>query len=134
MRESNPELHRKRVSKSLTGKFGELSRRWKGEEAGYVAKHIWLSNNYEKPSACEKCGTEKFSRLEWANKSGKYLRNRKDYLALCPSCHRRMDFGNTCKKGHEFTKDNTYIRKEGWRVCRKCSKEAKKRYAKNYKV
>lgn len=34
-----------------------------------------------------------------------------------------------CKNGHEFTKENTRITKEGWRNCRKCCsiKEAKRR-------
>ena len=26
-----------------------------------------------------------------------------------------------CPKGHEFTPENTYRRKNGWRVCKKCS-------------
>lgn len=28
-----------------------------------------------------------------------------------------------CKNGHEFTEENTIIRREGWRGCRTCSRE-----------
>ncbi len=31
-----------KVSLSLVGKTGVLSRRWLGDEAGYVAKHMWI--------------------------------------------------------------------------------------------
>lgn len=32
-----------------------------------------------------------------------------------------------CKRGHEFTSENTYIRRTGWRECRTCSREAQRR-------
>lgn len=34
-----------------------------------------------------------------------------------------------CKRGHEFTPENTIIRKNGWRNCRKCSDMSRKKYA-----
>lgn len=49
MRETNPELHRQRVSESLIGKYGEQSRRWKGGGAGYVAIHLWFWKSLHKP-------------------------------------------------------------------------------------
>jgi hypothetical protein len=30
------------ISNSLTGIFGERARRWKGNEASYVSKHMWI--------------------------------------------------------------------------------------------
>ncbi len=36
-----------------------------------------------------------------------------------------------CKKGHEFNKENTYIRPDGWRACKICKKKAKLRFNKN---
>lgn len=33
-----------------------------------------------------------------------------------------------CKNGHEFTDSNTMIRKQGWRMCRKCHEAACNRY------
>jgi len=60
MREGNPELHRQRVSESLRGN----RRRWKGDSASYVAKHMWLTKHYAKPNYCEGCGRTDASRLE----------------------------------------------------------------------
>lgn len=128
MRESNPELHRQRVSASLRGKFGSRSRRWKGEDAGYVAIHLWLTKHYYKGDHCEHCGTTTFSRLEWSNISGKYHRDRADWQVLCPSCHRKFDGSNMCKNGHLYTQDNTYINCRGHRECRICRAEAQRRY------
>lgn len=128
MRESNPELHRQRVSESLIGKIGPQARRWLGDNAGYVAKHMWIVKYYGNAEKCEKCGNPSASRYEWANISGLYKRDRDDYMQLCPSCHRRMDYGNYCKRGHEFTPENTYWRKEGWRVCKICQTERFKKW------
>ena len=95
MREREPGLHRQRVSDSLRGEFGSNSRRWKGEDAGYVAKHLWLIKHYGKAHKCEQAGCvfENPKRYEWHNVSGKYKRDRNDYVQLCPSCHRKIDMG-----------------------------------------
>lgn len=117
-----------KVSKSLIGRFGELARRWKGEDAGYTAKHLWIVKHHGKASMCDECGTKNASRYEWSNISGEYKRDRSDYRQLCPSCHRKIDQGNYCRKGHEYTPENTYVRKEGWRVCKSCHQEAHKKW------
>jgi len=36
-----------------------------------------------------------------------------------------------CPKGHEFTPENTYMRKEGWKSCRICRNEASDRCRSN---
>ena len=46
---------RENISNSLKGRFGEESRRWKGDKSGYVSKHLWLSKHYDKEK-CEHCG------------------------------------------------------------------------------
>jgi len=127
MREINKALHSQRVSKSLIGKFGEYSRRWKGENAGYVAIHIWVRKHLPMPFHCEICRKKRsqVSRLEWANKTGKYLRVRNDWLVLCPPCHRIFDAKTHCKHGHEYTPENTYRNCRGHRECRTCKYERK---------
>jgi len=35
-----------------------------------------------------------------------------------------------CKNGHEYTKENTYLRNNGWRYCKICRYEAGKRASK----
>ena len=83
--------------------FGEKHFNWKGEDVGYFGLHTWLKKVLGKPKVCsnESCFYPRFNergkwmekpkRYEWANISGKYLRDVKDYFQLCPSCHRKYD-------------------------------------------
>lgn len=100
------ESSKKLISESLCGKFGEKSRRWKGNNASYVAKHMWIVKHYGKANKCEQKGChypkvvdagrkiiEQPKRYEWANISGEYKRDRSDWVMLCPSCHRKIDMG-----------------------------------------
>lgn len=69
---------------------------WKGEEASYSAKHLWIKWRYGNPERCEFCGVEgRLSKghwtIHWANISGKYLRDRSDYHGLCRKCHHHFD-------------------------------------------
>lgn len=68
---------------------GENSRFWKGSNIAYSTVHIWLLNNFKK-EFCELCGI-KDKRMEWANISGEYKRDRFDFLSLCKSCHFKFD-------------------------------------------
>jgi hypothetical protein len=84
---------------------GKRSSVWKGDNAGYGAKHIWIVAHFGKASKCENPNCfyprkdmrgyimEKPKRFEWANISGKYKRRRNDWKELCPSCHRKYDEG-----------------------------------------
>ncbi len=78
----------------------EKTPRWKGELAGKSAKHKWLDNHFGKPQICENPHCLKKSKVfEWCLKrGGSYSRNRKDYLRLCRSCHRKYDW-NEAKRG-----------------------------------
>ena len=104
-----------KISASLRNMTAEQSRAWKGQEAGYHAVHLWLTAHYDKGSVCEACGTDRASRLEWANISGEYKRERSDYKVLCPSCHRLMDINGKCRKGHPYTPESTKINSRGHR-------------------
>ena len=69
--------------------YGEKSPSWKGEQAGYDAKHSRIKRLWNKTGKCEKCNQEKYT--EWSNNSGKFLRNRSDWEELCIRCHRIKD-------------------------------------------
>lgn len=71
----------------------EKSKYWKGEEGGYSAKHKWLYKYYGKANRCENIYCESVNKkmFHWANISGEYKRNRKDFLMLCVPCHRTLD-------------------------------------------
>lgn len=93
----------KRVAKP--GKL-DKSVSWKGDNAGYYAIHEWLKVNFGKADCCENLDCVyprrngsgsilvKPKRFEWAylGKRG-FSRNRKLYIKLCCSCHRKYDMG-----------------------------------------
>lgn len=62
---------------------------WKGDNAGYSAIHYWIYRQLGKAKKCSNCGSIK--KCGWANISGKYLRDIKDYKPLCYSCHSYFD-------------------------------------------
>jgi hypothetical protein len=65
---------------------------WKGDGVGYSALHGWVRRALGSPSCCERCGTTKAKRYEWANKSLQYRRDLTDWERLCASCHRKDGF------------------------------------------
>lgn len=112
----------------MIGRKGEHANAYK-HSTSYHAIHNWLAENFVKPDKCERCGKSEVSRLEWANISGKYLRERDDFMVLCPSCHRKMDLKKDyCKNGHPRNSDNCFYGRNGWIVCRQCLRDANKRY------
>lgn len=66
---------------------------WKGDKAGYWARHRWLDKNIGRPKKCDSCGDTTKSRYEWANISGNYYRDPNDYIRLCKKCHVAYDKG-----------------------------------------
>lgn len=70
-------------------KFGKKNPNWKGDSVGYTALHRWFRRNYPPPKRCADC--KKVKKLEAANKSGKYLRDPRDWEYLCRRCHMRKD-------------------------------------------
>lgn len=127
------EESKQRIRQSVTGRYGEKSRAWKGDKAGYVAIHCWVKIHFAKKDHCEQCGRKppEISRLESANISGKYFRIKSDWLTLCTSCHLKRDFRlriKACPQGHEYNKETTYFNNRGHRGCRICRKKADKKY------
>jgi hypothetical protein len=59
------------------------------ENNTYDSLHYWVRKHNGKPSFCEECNSTK--NVEWANKSGKYLKDLTDWIRLCRTCHRKHD-------------------------------------------
>lgn len=78
----------------LPDNFGENHPLWKGEKCSYTALHNWIRLKLGELGKCEKCGTTKAKKYEWANKDHLYKRNKNDWIRLCTKCHRRYDYEN----------------------------------------
>jgi len=74
----------------------ELCPTWKGENAGYQAKHSWIKRMFGSPETCEECKKTGLcgKKIQWANISQEYKRIRSDWRRLCTSCHRIFDKHN----------------------------------------
>ena len=93
---SNSLRGRNSWNKGLTFLVREQNPNWKGENASYGAKHSRIRHIFEKPKNCEHCNKvgEKVNgrwNIHWANVSGKYKINRKDWFGLCVKCHAKLD-------------------------------------------
>ena len=73
--------------------IGKENINWKGNKVGYYALHCWVERTLGKPEGCVSCGTKK-GRLEWANRSYRYLRDVNDWIPLCKRCHASYDKDN----------------------------------------
>lgn len=82
---------------------GDRHANWTGDKVSYEGIHGWIAWNFGKANKCENSEC-KYPRLNmrgklmlapkkfhWANKTGKYLRDRSDWMMLCPSCHSLHD-------------------------------------------
>lgn len=101
------------------GKFVKI-----GSEYTYNGLHARVKRCLGVPKKCENCGVIGDRMYHWANKSGEYREDIDDWLRLCVPCHRKYDwskrgYGNSCRHGHEYTDDNSYIYK-GIRHCKAC--------------
>jgi hypothetical protein len=72
-------------------KIGAESPHWKGDDVSYSGLHHWVRKTLGKPDRCAHCGEKKGKRFEWANISGKYLRDTSDWMPLCGACHYKYD-------------------------------------------
>jgi uncharacterized protein with PIN domain len=84
-----PEVRKKMSDHSA--RKGKIPYNFKHENAGYNAIHAWIRKHYGRAFKCFKCKTQLAKKYEWANVSGKYLRDINDYLQLCSSCHAIFD-------------------------------------------
>lgn len=72
---------------------GEKNGNWKGINSKYTASHMWMYSTYGQPKKCENCGRDNLEGkfINWANISGKYKRERDDWIRLCRKCHTSFD-------------------------------------------
>jgi len=72
---------------------GENHPLWKGDKVGYTGLHDWISVHWGKARNyfC-KCGKQG---LDWANITGIYSRDRKNWEPMCRSCHKKFDHADT---------------------------------------
>lgn len=90
-----PKQTKEQIKKRVDKMMGNMNPSWKGDSVGYGGVHSWIRNTYGKAIYCENktCTYKNPKRYEWANISGKYLRDRTDYIMLCKSCHCFFDKG-----------------------------------------
>jgi hypothetical protein len=62
---------------------------WKGDDAGYIARHEWVHRRLPKPEKCQNCHNKKA--IDLANISGEYKRDITDWWYLCRTCHMNID-------------------------------------------
>jgi endogenous inhibitor of DNA gyrase (YacG/DUF329 family) len=89
----SPEMIEKRILACKLSSSGEKSYMWKGDDVGYRGLHSWIRKKLGRPDTCEHCGKIGLTghKINWANRSGKYLRDTSDWLRLCVKCHREYD-------------------------------------------
>tara|TARA_R110000868_G_scaffold135380_2_gene347867 strand:- start:1861 stop:2295 length:435 start_codon:yes stop_codon:yes gene_type:complete len=80
-----------------TDRTGVNNGMWLGDNAGYWALHNWVRRILGKAKICEMCGKSRRPKnmkghfFHWANISGKYKRDLKDWKQLCAPCHKGFD-------------------------------------------
>lgn len=95
---------------------GKTHGKWKGDAAGYGAKHTWVRKEFGRPMLCEDCGLSDAKnpfRYHWANLSGKYKRVRSDWKRLCVSCHVKFD-GSAKKNRQTYSFGGETLRLAEW--------------------
>lgn len=84
---------RKTCSRECWNKWfqGKNIYNYKGEKAGYCAKHKWIKKMRGNPKYCEHCKKTDKKNYHWSNISGKYKKDINDWQRLCVKCHSKYD-------------------------------------------
>jgi hypothetical protein len=75
---------------------GSSNVNWAGDNAKYGTVHDYITYHFGQPQICEHCDIKNLGsrKHQWANISGKYKRDRSDWLRLCAKCHFKYDGRN----------------------------------------
>lgn len=84
----------KNPAKPWLGMTNDKNPAWAGDEVGYRGLHLWVYKQLGKPERCSQCSKVGYGRgMHWANLSHEYKRDIKDWIRLCPKCHKQYDKG-----------------------------------------
>ena len=110
-----------KMRKTFKGKrLNEDNPNWKGNKVKYQALHGWVRRHLGTPQKCSaKNCSGKSKRYDWANKSGKYKRNLRDWIRLCASCHLKMDWSRPEKKWLRQLRSKQMLGNKFNRYCKK---------------
>lgn len=87
----------------------------------YRSIHNWITYNFGKADRCEKCKcprNTKQRQYAWSNKSGNYIKDRKDWWRLCYSCHKKYDI----KRGNLVIWNKGMRKERPTMICEWCNK------------
>jgi hypothetical protein len=88
--------------KGVPGLKNEKNPAWKGDAASYTAKHNWIKRYYGLAKKCDLDKNHKATIYHWHNLSKKYLRDKADWIQVCPKCHRVLDGITGMTRSNEF--------------------------------
>ncbi len=111
---------------------------WRGDEISYRQAHFRVidARGPATEHECRRCGGQA---QQWAydhldidekfNAAGEvYSTDPDHYIPMCRSCHVLFDRRNLCRRGHQLTPENSYVRADnGRRWCRTCEALRKER-------
>jgi len=92
--------------------------KWKGDNIKYGSLHDFIAYNLGKSQNCSHCKTDNLTghKIHWANISGKYHRDLKDWIRLCAKCHSKYDHSKG-RYPEPWNKTNVKIK------CKFCKKQ-----------
>ncbi len=84
------------MAEAKIGLRGDKTNNWKGDNIQYRALHNWLIKTFGYPDKCEFCGVNGERKHRWniqyaLIKGMEYIRDRKNFICLCCSCHKKYD-------------------------------------------
>lgn len=96
---------KEKMSKARTGRFSmENHPKWLGNKVGYDGLHDWVYKVLGAPMECVECGKvcQNNYQIHWANKSGKYKRDKNDWIRLCVKCHWLRDQADRTRTNNKW--------------------------------